>query len=326
VTSRFFFPALAFTLSVLGDAAWSQEPARVPVVAVLVTHAAVDDPIFNDLRAGLRQLGYEEGRNIRIEIVTAESRLERLPGLASEMVRRKVDLIVAPNEVSTRVAMQATDTIPIVMVGAQGYDPVATGLIESFRRPGGNVTGMYGQWSEMEAKRLELVKELLPGTSLVAVFWEGAFGRGMGAELQRNAQRLGMRLEPIEIASAGALDAAFKTAKRKKVGAIVTLNSPVFYTSRARIGALGVQTRIPVVTPLNVGVEAGALMSYGPDVAQVWTRTAYYVDRLLKGAKAGDLPVEQVSTLKLAVNLKTAKVLGITIPESILLRADEVIR
>jgi len=326
MTSRFFFLALAFTLSALGNSALSQEPARFPVVAVLVTHAAVDDPVFNNLRAGLRQLGYEEGRNIRIEIVTAEGQLERLPGLASEMVRRKVNLVVAPNEVSTRVAMKATGTIPIVMVGAQGYDPVAHGLITSFRRPGGNVTGMYGQGSEMEAKRLELVKELLPGTSLVAVFWEGAFGRSARAELQRNAQRLGMRLEPIEIASAGALDAAFKTAKRKKVGAIVTLNSPVFYTSRARIGALGVQTKIPVVSPLNLGVEAGALMSYGPDIAEVWTRTAYYVDRVLKGAKPSDLPIEQVSTLKLAVNLKTAKALGITIPESILLREDEVIR
>ena len=326
MTSHFFFLAFAFALSALGGSAVSQEPARVPVVAVLVTHAAVDDPIFDSLRAGLRQLGYEEGRNIRLEIVTAEGQLARLPGLASELVRRKVDLIVAPNDVSTRVAMKATGTIPIVMVGAQGYDPVALGLIESFRRPGGNVTGMYGQWSEMEAKRLELVKELLPGTSLVAVFWEGAFGRSAQSELQRNAQRLGMRLEPIEIASAGALDAAFKTAKRKKVGAIVTLSSPVFYTGRVRIGTLSMQTKIPVVSAINLAVEAGALMSYGPDVTEVWTRTAYYLDRVLKGAKPGDLPVEQVSKLKLAVNLKTAKALGIPIPESILLRADEVIR
>jgi putative ABC transport system substrate-binding protein len=326
MTPRFFYLAFAFALSALCGSAVSQEPAKVPVVAILVTHAAVDDPIFDSLRAGLRKLGYEAGRNIQLEIVTAEGQLERLPGLAAEMVRRRVDLIVAPNDVSTRVAMKATGSIPIVMAGTQGYDPVALGLIESFHRPGGNVTGMYGQWSEMEAKRLELVKELLPRTSLVAVFWEGAFGRSALADLQRNAQRLGMRLEPIEIASAGALDPAFKTAKRKKVGAIVTLSSPVFYTSRARIGALGVQTKIPVVSPINLGVEAGALMSYGPDIAEGWVRTAYYVDRVLKGAKPSDLPVEQVSNFKLAVNLKTAKALGITIPQSILIRADEVIR
>src|SRR5258708_90127 len=210
MTSRFFFFAFAVALSALGGSASSQEPAKVPVVAVLVTHADVDDPIFDNLRAGLRQFGYEDGKNIRLEIVTAKGQLERLPGLASEMVRHGVNLIVAPNEVSTRVAMKATGTMPIVMVGAQGYDPVALGLIESFRRPGGNVTGMYGQWSEIEAKRLELVKELLPGISLVAVFWEGAFGRSAHSELQRNARRLGMRLESIEIAGAGALDAAFK--------------------------------------------------------------------------------------------------------------------
>ena len=267
MTSRCFFPALAFALLALGGSAWSQEPAKVPVVAVLVTHAAVDDPIFDSLREGLRRLGYEEGRNIRLDIVTAGGQLERLPDLASEMVRRRVDVIVAPNEVSTRVAMKATSTIPIVMVGGQGYDPVALGLIESFRRPGGNVTGMYGQWSEMEAKRLELVKELLPRASRVAVLWEAAFNRTALANLQRNAQRLGMRLEPIEIASAGALDAAFKTAKRRKVRAIVTMSSPIFYTSRARVGALGLQTRIPVVSVFSLGVETGALMSYGPDLS-----------------------------------------------------------
>ena len=238
MTSHFFFSPLHFALSALGGSAVSQEPAKVPVVAILVTHAAVDDPIFDSLREGLRQLGYEEGRNIRLEIVTAGGQLERLPNLASEMIRRRVDLIVAPNEVSTRVAMKATGTIPIVMVGAQ--DMIRSGTRSDREFPPDwrqTSRGCMGNGPEMEAKRLELVKELLPGTSLVAVLWEGAFGRSALADLQSNAQHLGMRLELIEIAGAGALDAAFKTAKRKKVGATAAQFSGLLH-GRVRIGTL----------------------------------------------------------------------------------------
>jgi putative ABC transport system substrate-binding protein len=292
----------------------------------LVTHAAVDDPIFDQLRAGLRELGYEDRRNMRLEIVTAAGKLDRLPDLAQELVRRRARVILAPNEASIRAALKASRTIPIVMVGGQGYDPVALGMIESFARPGGNVTGMYGLWSELEAKLIELVKEALPGVSLVAVFWETGFGRSALAGLQRSAQALGVRVEPIEVRQLADLEAAFVTAKRKRAGAVILLSSPIFYLHRNRIGALGLQTKLPVISAFKPVAEAGALMSYGPDIDAVWRRTAYYVDRLLKGAAPADLPVEQASKLMLVVNLETARALGVSIPESILLRADEVIR
>jgi putative ABC transport system substrate-binding protein len=304
----------------------AQQPADVPVVGLLVTHAAVDDPIFDQLRAGLRELGYEDRRNMRLEIVTAAGKLDRLPDLAQELVRRRARVILAPNEASIRAALKASRTIPIVMVGGQGYDPVALGMIESFARPGGNVTGMYGLWSELEAKLIELVKEALPGVSLVAVFWETGFGRSALAGLQRSAQALGVRVEPIEVRQLADLEAAFVTAKRKRAGAVILLSSPIFYLHRNRIGALGLQTKLPVISAFKPVAEAGALMSYGPDIDAVWRRTAYYVDRLLKGAAPADLPVEQASKLMLVVNLETARALGVSIPESILLRADEVIR
>ncbi len=171
-----------------------------------------------------------------------------------------------------------------------------------------------------------MVREVLPGTSLVAVCWETEFSRSAVADLQRSAQTLGVRVEPIEVRGPGDLAAAFTTAKRKRAGALILMSSPLFYIHRRQIGALSLQARLPVISAFNPVAEAGALMSYGPDVPAAWRRAAYYVDRLLKGAAPGELPVEQAWKLKLAVNLKTAKALGITIPESILLRADEVIR
>ncbi|HTS53823.1 MAG TPA: ABC transporter substrate-binding protein [Burkholderiales bacterium] len=296
----------------------------MPVVGVLVTHAAVDEPIFDSLRAGLREYGYEEGRNIKLEIVTAEGHLDRLPGIAQELVRQSVDVIIAPNEVSSRTAQQATKTIPIVSIGF-GNDPVASGVVDSLGRPGGNVTGIYGLWVELDGKRLEVLKETLPGVSRVAVFRTPGFDRQVG-ELRRAAQSLGMRLELVDVGGPSDFETAFKVAKRKKVAAVMLESSPIFYLHRARVAALALHARLPTISGFNQSVEAGGFMSYGADVADTFRRTAYYVDRLLKGAKPSELPVEQVSKFKLAVNLKTANALGITIPEPILLRADEVIR
>jgi len=306
--------------------AWAQQRADVPVVGLLVTHAAVNDPIFDQLRAGLRELGYEDRRNMRLEIVTAAGKLDRLPALAQELVRRKANVIVAPNEASIRAALKATKTVPIVMVGGQGYDPVALGLIDSFARPGGNLTGTYGLWSELELKRIELAKEALPETSRVALLWETDFGRSALAALQSSAQTVGVRVEPIEVRGPDDLESAFATAKRKQAGAVILLSSPIFYVQRDRIAALGLQAKLPVISPFEFNVEAGALMSYGGDLRAVWRRAAYYVDRVLRGATPGELPVERISNLRLVVNLRTAKALGVTVPDSILLRADEVIR
>ena len=320
---RVLLLALALTPSVAVVPAWAQHPARIPVVGMLVTHAVASDP-GNALRTALRPFGYEDGRNIRLEILTAQGQLDRLPGLALELIRKNVDVIVCPNEVSVRAARQATRTIPIVM---QGFfvDPVAAGLVDSFGRPGGNVTGIYTLSPELLSKRLELIMEALPAISLVALFQDPFFPAQIG-ELNRAAESLGMRLELIEVRDPLDFEPAFKAAKRKKVGAVVLLGSPMWYVHRTRVSALALDARLATVAMIDQAVEAGALMSYGQDLSEVWARTAYYVDRLLKGAKPGDLPVEQVSKLRLAVNLKTAKALGVNIPESILLRADEVIR
>jgi putative ABC transport system substrate-binding protein len=317
------FHTLVGALAVLALQPGASAEQRVPVVGLLVTHAVANDP-GDALRAALRVFGYEDGRNIRLEIVTARGQLDRLPGLALELVGKDVDVIVSPNEVSVRAAMQVTRTIPIVM---QGFfvDPVTAGLVDSFGRPGGNVTGIYTLSPELQSKRLELVKEALPGISRVALFQDPSFPADLG-ELNRVAGSLGMWLELIEVRGPPEFEQAFKAVKRKKLGAVILLGSPMWYVNRARVAALALDARLPTVAMINQAVEAGALMSYGQDLSEVWARTAYYVDRLLKGAKPGDLPVEQVSKLTLAINLKTAKALGVTIPESMLLRADEVIR
>ena len=301
----------------------AQQAAEIRTVGVLVTHAAADDPVFDNLRAGLRDYGYEDGRNLKLEILTAAGQLNRLPGLAEELVRRKVDVIVCPNEAGTRAALAATHAIPIVMLGFS-YDPVALGLVESLSRPGGNVTGLYSSTFELEGKRLEILKEALPGVSRVAIFWEDPFGRKALSDLQRASRSLGLRLDLVEIRKAQELESAFKVARGKKAGAVLLVWSPTFYVHRAEVAALAVQMRMPTVAAF--AIENGALISYGADNVETFKRAAYYVDRLLKGAKPGELPVEQMSKLKLSVNLRTAKTLGITIPESILQRADEVIR
>ena len=300
--------------------AWAQQPAKVPVVGVLTTHVAVNDPLYDTLRAGLRELGYEEGRNIRIEIVTAAGQVDRLPALAQDFVRNNVDIIIATNELSVRTAKKATTVIPIVM-SCCGYDPVASGFIDSFSHPGGNITGLYSLPAELDTKRLEILKETLPGVTRVAVFWEDPFGRSALEALNRAAPTLGVRLDLIQIHGQQDLETAFKAAKQKKDGAVLLVWSPTFFAHRDRIAALASKARLPAVAAF-----AGALVSYGGDVNAAFKRVAYYVDRLLKGAKPGELPVEQVAIFRLVVNLKTAKALGLTIPQSILLRADEVIR
>jgi putative tryptophan/tyrosine transport system substrate-binding protein len=305
--------------------AYAQQPAKIPVVAVLVTHAAVKDPVFDMLRTGLRQFGWEDGRNIKVEIATAEGQLERLPSIAADLVSRKVDVILCPNELSTRTAMKATSTIPIVMVGFAGYDPVALGIVKSLNRPDGNVTGQYGYDSALEGKRLQILKDTLPRVSRVAVHWEAPYGSGGLEEVQRAAKVLGLQLELIEIKGAKDLDRGFKVAKEKKVGAIIQLWSPTFYVNRDKLAELALKSRLPVMVSTDSSVT-GELMSYGTDMVGMWQRTAYFVDRILKGTKTTELPVEQVMRLKLVVNMKTAKILGIAFPESVLVWADQVIK
>jgi len=302
------------------------QQARVPVIGVLVTHPPLTDRVFDYMRAGLRQFGYEEGKDIKIEARTALGHLERVPDLAKELVRLKPAAIMVVNEIAIRALQKATSTIPIVMVGYTVKDPVAMGLIEAYARPGGNVTGLFTVDSVLIAKRLEVLKEALPEVSRVAVFWDSSFGRHQLDELQRVSQPLGLELQPSDVRSPQDLEPAFKTAKRNSAGALILTFSPWFWVHQARIAELALEAKLPTVSEYFQLVEAGGLLSYGSFGPDNWVRAAYYVDRLLKGARVADLPVEQVSTFRLVVNLKTAKALGITIPQSILLRADEVIR
>jgi putative ABC transport system substrate-binding protein len=300
------------------------QPAGVPVVGLLITHPPANDVVVDYLRAGLRQFGYEDGKTVRIEVRTALGEIARVPGLAEELVRLPADVIVVVNEIAVRAVTRATRTIPIVLVGYTS-DPVGMGWIESYRRPGGNLTGVYAVDLSLGAKRLELLRETLPGLSRAVVLWDPAFGRRELEELQRAAGPMGMELLPIEVRRAEDLPPALKTARQMKAGALVLGWSPAFWVHRQQVAALYRDARLPGICAMTQLAEAGVLLSYGSDNVYNWTRAAYFVDRLLKGARASELPIEQAVRIKLVVNLKTAKTLGITVPQSILLRADEVI-
>lgn len=316
---------LALTSVLLWPAIARAAVGRVPVVGMLITHPPVTDAVVDYLRKGLREFGYEDGRTVKLEVRTALGQLDRVPALAEELVRLPVDVIVVVNEIALRAAQLATGTIPIVIVGYTN-DPVSGGWIESYRRPGGNITGIYNVNSALIAKRLEILKETLPRVSRVAVLWDPAFGERQLSELQQTARSLGTQLIPIAVRSPEKLEEAIRDAKAKKAGAAILIWSPQFYIHRARIAALALEVSLPTFSDLDVATQAGSLMSYGSDGYYPFQRAAYFVDRLLKGASASDLPVEQISKLKLAVNLKTATALRIVFPESILVRADEVIR
>jgi len=304
--------------------AWARKPGAIPTVGVLATHAPLSDPVWVALREGFRNLGYEEGSNLNLIITTAEGQLGRLPGLAADLVSRNADVIVTPNELAVRAALKATNTIPIVMIG-WGYDPVALGLVSSFNKPGGNITGLYWLPSELEGKRLEMLKEILPKISRVAVFWD-TFGKNSLPALRRAAASLDLYLIPIEVPAIADLNAAIKEAKRNKADAGIFVWAPNFYVHRNRVAQLTNEAKLPAIHAIMQVVEAGGFLSYGPDGMDSFRRVAYYVDRILKGVKPAELPIEQLSELKLAVNLRAAKAMDIVIPESILVRADKVIR
>ena len=315
---------IVVTLGLVPAATRAQQSAKTAVVGVLVPSIGPSDSLIEALRSGLRNLGYVEGQNIRIEFRSAQGKLERLPGLAEELVRLKVDLIVAGADPAIQAARQATETIPIVMVGYV-YDPVTSGLIESYGKPGGNLTGVFARISELVGKRFQLLKEAIPNLSRVAVFWDSS-GQSEIDEVEPAARSLGLHVHFLKLQPPYDFQGAFKIAKKKKAGAVVLLFSSEFYVRRVRIAATALEFGLPTATGTSEYTEAGGLLSYGPEGVDAYHRVGYFVDRLLKGAKPSDLPVEQTAEFKLVVNLKTAKVLGLAIPESILLRADKVIR
>jgi putative ABC transport system substrate-binding protein len=271
----------------------------------------------------LRELGWIEGRTVAIEYRWAEGRTERFPEIAAEFVRRKVDVIVTSGG-ALPAAKQATSVIPIVF--ALATDPVGSGFVASLARPGGNITGLSNQLTDLAGKRLELLREVVPALQRLAILANVGYSGSvieMG-EVELAAHALGLEVIRSEIRRAGDIALAFEALK-VRAQALFVVASPLTNTNQVRINALAAAARLPTMSGFRDYVESGGLMSYGPNIPDLWRRTADFVDKILRGAKAGDLPVEQPTKFELVVNLKTAKALGLTIPESFLLRADEVI-
>jgi len=278
-------------------------------------------------RQGLRDLGYVEGQNIAIEYRWAEGRFERLPDLAAELVRLKVDVIVSVVTQATLAAKNATGTIPIVLVAAG--DPLGSGLVANLARPGGNVTGPSSMYGDLAGKQLELLKETVPKVSRVAVLWNPANAVWQAQMLRQTeiaARALGLQVQLLEARGPDELEGAFAAMTRERVSALLVQVDVIFALHARRIADLAAKRRVPAMYGSREHVEAGGLMSYAPNVPDLFRRAATYVDKILKGAKPADLPVEQPTKFELVINLKTAKALGLKIPQSILIRADEVIQ
>ncbi len=275
---------------------------------------------------GLRELGYVEGQNIIVEYRGAEGREDRLPTLLADLVQLKVDVIVAPSRVAAQVAKQTTATIPIVYMG--GADPVAAGLVTSLARPGGNITGILELSRELTAKRLQLLKEAFPRISRVAVIAkaEDPPNAQWFEEMKAVAPSLGLKLQPLEIQGPADLKTAFKAATRGRADALVELPNPLFHANRKLIVEFAAKHRLPSIFHSRDFVDAGGLMFYGENDKDTLRRLVAYVDKILKGAKPADLPVEQPTKFELVINLKAAKQIGLTIPPNVLARADKVIR
>jgi putative ABC transport system substrate-binding protein len=276
-------------------------------------------------RQGLRDLGYVEGKNMVIEYRSAEGRYERLPELATDLVRLNVDLIVATASPATKAAIQATSAVPIVFVNVA--DPLATGLVHSLGRPGGYVTGFTTDPTEMTGKQLELLTQIIPKLSRVAAFenTSNPYHRVRAKEAEGAARALGVQLKIVEVRRPSDFGAAFASLTRGRADALLVFSDAMFAQHRAEIIDLAAKRGLPTVFAGREAAEGGGLAAYGPDRRYVHRRAAAYVDKILKGAKPGDLPVEQPTKFELVVNLKTAKALGLTIPPSLLLRADQVI-
>jgi putative ABC transport system substrate-binding protein len=309
-------------------AAEAQQAARSARIGYLAADLANGPQLPEAFRQGLRDLGYVVGRNLVIETRDAEGRRDRLPALAVELVALKVDVILAASTLEALAAKQATRTLPVVF--ASSGDPVTSGLVASLGRPGGNLTGLSILAPELVGKCLELLKQAVPAISRVAVVWApGAYPertqRDMLKEAEVAARALGMRLQSVEARGPADFDRAFSDMSKARADAMTVLPSSMLYFERRHLVDLAAKNRLSAVYPWREGVDAGGLMSYGANIPDLFRRAATYVDRILKGAKPADLPVEQPTKFELVINLKTAKALGLTIPTSVLARADEVI-
>ena len=315
------------TLFALCVAARAQQPKKVPRIGFLVGESAsLAAPRTQAFRQGLRELGYVEGKNIAIEYRYSEGKRDRIPELAAELVRLKVDVIVTGGAPYTRAAKEATSTIPIVIT--QDPDPVGNGFVASLARPGGNITGLSNFNRELSGKRLELLKEVDSKLSRVAVFGTSTFpGNGQNLkETELAAEALRVKLQYIDVLGPKDLETAFRAATKARADAVIAMGSNVLNSQRAQVIALAAKSRLPAIYSNPQFAEEGGLMIYGVSQNDLARRAATYVDKILKGAKPGDLPIEQPTKFELIINLKTAKQIGLTIPPNVLARADRVIR
>jgi ABC-type uncharacterized transport system substrate-binding protein len=318
---------VAVVLLAVGLSVEAQQAKKVPRVGVLWLYSpAIASPFAEAFRQGLRELGYVEGKSIVIEYRHAEGKYDRLPSLAAELVRLNVDIIVTASTQAAQAGQQATRSIPIVMTVVS--DPVESGLVGSLARPGGNVTGLSLMHPDLSGKRLELLKEVIPKLSRVAVLsnLSNPIIPPLLRETEAAARAVGVQLQVVEVRGPIELDSAFGAMTRDRAGALVVLPDGTFQNERRRIAALAAKGRLPTMYAWREAVDDGGLMAYGASVPDILRRAATYVDKILKGTKPADLPVEQPLKFELVINLKTAKQIGLTVPQSVLYRADKVIR
>jgi putative ABC transport system substrate-binding protein len=305
----------------------AQQPTKVPRIGYLSGAGDPSNPGPNveAFRRGLQELGYIEGKNILVEYRYIEGKRDRVPSLVAELVQLKVDVLVSPNLPAIRAAKQATKTIPIVMV--INWDPVAEGLIDSLARPGGNITGLSRLTRDLSGKRLELLKEVVPGISRVGVLDDADAYLKAFKDYQAAGRALKIQLQSLEIRGPNPdLEGAFEAAVKSRIRALIATQITVLLPYTEKIADLAIKNRLPLMFETGSSVEAGGLMSYAASDADLFRRAAIYVDKILKGAKAVELPVEQPTKFELVINLKTAKQIGLTIPPNVLARADKVIK
>jgi putative ABC transport system substrate-binding protein len=327
IRKRLALYCLLIIVLLITDLAAAQQAKKVPRIGFLVaSNSSANSDRIEAFRQGLRELGYVEGKNIVIEYRAAEGKLDRLPGLAAELIDHNADVIVTAGPADTRAAKKATTTIPIVMTFDN--DPVGNGFVASLARPGGNITGMSTLAPELSGKQLELLKEIVPKLSRVAVFGNSTNpGNGLALrEIERAAGALKVKLQILDVLNPRDIEAAFRTASKGRDEAVLVLGSPVVNSQRTQLVDFAVKNRLPAIYYTAEVVEAGGLMAYGVNRNDLARRAATYVDKILKGAKPADLPVEQPIKFEFIVNLKAAKQIGLTIPPNVLVRADRVIR
>ena len=305
----------------------AQQPPKKPLIGVLVAGSPSSmESRINAFQKRLRELGYKEGQNIVVEYHYAEGNYNRLTAITTDLVRSNANVIVTWAISVTQIVKNATNTIPIVMAG--GGNPVETGLVESLAKPGGNITGLATIQNELTGKRLELLKEAVPKISRVAMVFnpEGQVPTRGYEPLKGIAQLLKISVEPLQIRKPNEIDKVFAAIPKSRVDALILESDPIFNINRQKVIALAAKNRLPAMYPERRWAEDGGMMAYGTDLIEVANRAAIFVDKILKGAKPADLPVEQPTKFELAINLKTAKQIGVTIPQSVLFRADKVIK